>query len=275
MARRPAEVFGHAVDDRCAAARRHRESHLCPFTGRRCHKPSRLIAYPMGVCSVEYDGNVVAICPTRFLENEVVFRDVAQHYFGTVNDIVRFDEVRLQGVGNFDHVLVKHAPLSSVVEDFVVVEVQGHGTTGTGQLVAALTDYVGRPARMRESYQFRLNPYDIWKRAYTQMLHKGLVMERWGQKMYWAVETPLMGNLLGRYDLGDLGLQAEHAVRFAVYDLTGDRAGYHLTLQQILSASTDILLQAFRQRPDAPSRSDFLSLLQAKLELRLGLALGP
>lgn len=252
---------------------KHREEHLCPYLRQQCVKRSRLIDYPMGVCSVEYDDQVVALCPKRFLQDSVVFRDVAQHCFGTTSDIVRFDEVRLKGIGNFDHVLVKHAPLSSAVEDFVVVEVQGHGTTGTGHLVRALEDFMDDSAQLQKSYGFHLNPYDIWKRAYTQMLHKGLVMEKWDQKIYWAVETPLMDNLLGRYELGDLRLSADHAVRFAVYDLVRRRGTYDLQLQRFLSATTDTLLRAFRHRPDTPSRSEFVEVLERKLELKLGVSL--
>ena len=72
--RYPAEVFGFPVENRSAKAETVRRRHRCPFVGERCSKRSRLIAYPMGVCSAYVNGHAVAICPRRFLEGQTVFR---------------------------------------------------------------------------------------------------------------------------------------------------------------------------------------------------------
>jgi hypothetical protein len=116
-------------------ARDHREQHWCPFADDLCDKRSRLIDYPMGVCSVRYGDEIIALSPRRFLQDNTVFYDIADHYFQTRNDLLIFPEVSIPGgrhLGVFDYVMVKHKPLSSEIEDFVAIELQTAQTTGTG-----------------------------------------------------------------------------------------------------------------------------------------------
>lgn len=108
MAKHPAEVFGYPVWVSSAKARAARNTHWCPFADKHCDKKSRLIDYPMGVCSVQFGENVVALSPNRFLQDKTVFQDIADHYFNDRNNLLVFSEVGLKGVGNFDFVMVKH-----------------------------------------------------------------------------------------------------------------------------------------------------------------------
>ncbi len=57
-----------------------RRQHRCPFVNEPCNKQSRLISYPMGVCSAYINGHAVAICPRRFLEGQTVFRNLVRCY---------------------------------------------------------------------------------------------------------------------------------------------------------------------------------------------------
>ena len=108
---RPAEIFGYPIRNRSRAAEDARRRHHCPFMEKQCDKKSRLIDFPFGVCSVEYGGEVRAICPRRFEERgpngnvSRVLEDVALHYFGSTNNTVAFPEVRLPNVGNIDYVI--------------------------------------------------------------------------------------------------------------------------------------------------------------------------
>jgi Restriction endonuclease NotI len=88
----------------------------------------------MGVCSVRYGNSIVALCPRRFLQDNIVFKNIADHYFKTRNDLVVFSEIGLPHTGTFDYVMVKHKPFSSDIEDFIVIEFQTGQTTGTGQI---------------------------------------------------------------------------------------------------------------------------------------------
>jgi hypothetical protein len=85
----PAEVFGHPIHVASEEARHHREEHWCPFVDDVCDERSRLIDRPVGVCSVRYAEQIIAHSPDRFLQDNTVFYDIANHYFQTWNDLPR------------------------------------------------------------------------------------------------------------------------------------------------------------------------------------------
>ncbi len=271
MKKHPSEIFGYPVDIRTPAAEAARKAHRCPFSGRKCDKKSRLLEYPMGVCSVQYGERVVAICPRRFLQEQTVFLEVADQHFGTRDNLLLFQEVRLPTVGSFDFVMVKHKPLSSQVEDFVIIEIQTDQTTGTGQLVQALEDFLRGEKVVDQTYGFGLNTYDTLKRSFTQILNKGVVLEQWGQKAYWVFQEPVYRNFVARYNLEGMTYDDGHATVFLVYDLTREGDLYRLTCTRKLSASTEELLRAFRNSPGVPSKDDFVAKLEEKIKAQLQL----
>ena len=59
-----------------------------------------------------------------------MLEDVALHYFGSLNDIVTFPEVRLPGLGMIDYLLVRHKPLKAEVDDFVAIRFQSGFAAG-------------------------------------------------------------------------------------------------------------------------------------------------
>ena len=224
--RYPAEVFGFPVDNRSREAEKSRRQHRCPFVAATCNKQSRLIAYPMGVCSACVNGQAIAICPRRFLERQTVFRDIALDYYGSTTDLLLFSKVKLQGVGSFDYVLVRHKPMSSEIDDFVIIEFQTDQTTGTGKLVDALQDFVDGKDVTASHYAFGLNTYDTLKRSYTQMLNKGVAIEYWGQRVYWVLQRHLFDNLAQRYQPAFTPGSSNTNV-FAIYDLVHDPDEVH------------------------------------------------
>jgi hypothetical protein len=264
----PAEVFGYPISDHSPEAQDARQRHWCPFVDKVCDKKSRLIDYPMGVCSVTYRDDVIAVSPRRFRQDDIVFKDVAAHYFGDLNNLMVFDEVNLRGVGNFDFVMVRHKPLSAQIEDFVVIEFQTGQTTSTGKLVDALCDFMAGHSVAGGSYNFGLNLYDIWKRAYTQILNKGVVLENWGHRIYWVTQERVFADLVKRYELlGGLGVDSNHASFFANYNLVPNQTGrYSMQLSRYLSATTDQLFNALRDNPRLPSKDAFIRVLSKKVQ---------
>ena len=272
---RPAEIFGYPVGNRSRAAETARRQHLCPFMGQRCDKKSRLIEYPFGVCSIEYGGEIRAICPRRFEERRTnggvsrVLEDIAQHYFGNTDNTVVFPEVRLPNVGNIDYVIVRHKPMQPVVEDFVAVEFQSDSTTGTGELVRGLQDFIAGRDVASESYRFGSNTYDSIKRAMTQLMNKGIVYEAWNAKCYWVIQEYIYANLVSRYGFKTDGYSPEHASRFALYDIAPNRGLLTLTSTRYISTSVDEVYQAMRSNPALPRKADFVRNLNDKLQLTL------
>jgi Restriction endonuclease NotI len=193
----PSESFGYPFSNETKKAADTRSKHWCPFVDKVCYKQSRLIRYPFGVCSAHVNNDEVALCPRRFLDGHAVFTDIAQHHFKTINDILVFPEIRLKDIGSFDFVMLKHKPMSFEIEDFVAIEFQTGQTTGTGKLVEGLKDYLARKSVSEKSYGFGLNLADVWKRSFTQILNKGVIMENWGKKIYWVVQEPVYLQVLG------------------------------------------------------------------------------
>ncbi len=266
MSKYPSEMFGYYWKNTSKAASTAREKRLCPFVDKSCYKKSRLVSYPFGVCSAHVDESDIALCPRRFLDSATVFRDIAKAHFGTVDNILIFSEVGLKGIGNFDFVMVKHRPLSNVVEDFAVIEFQTGQTTSTGKLVEGFTDFMmNRTIPKAASYNFGINYYDIWKRTFAQILNKGIILEKWNRKIFWVIQQPIFDYFLNKYRLGKLDYHKKHSSVFAIYDLkpTGDKLVLGLT--EIVSSTVDDLFNAFRKNDDIPPVELFINRLQEKV----------
>lgn len=227
----------------------------------------------MGVCSVRYGDQTIALSPRRFLQDGTVFKDIADHYFGSRNDLLLFSEIGLRDVGTFDYVMVKHRRLSSEILDFVVIEFQTAQTTGTGHLVEALKDFMKGINLEGKSYAFGLNLADIWKRSFTQILNKGMVLEQWGHRIYWIVQEVVYQNLLDRYNMNGMSYDPKHKIIFAIYDLKRSSDRYELFRTRVESSSTDHLFDAFRNNQILPPKQAFVEKLTRKLKARMHLKL--
>jgi len=273
MRRHPTEVFGWPISVDNSEAQSARKDYYCPFRGGECDKRTRLADHPMGVCSVQYGEHVVALCPDRFLQNNVVFKDIADHYFQDRNNLLVFAEVGLAGVGNFDFVMVKHKPFSSEVEDFVVIEFQTAQTTSTGKLVQALKDFLNGQDIGGRNYGFGLNLADIWKRSFTQVLNKGIVMEAWGHKIYWVVQELVYQDFVNRYALRSMDYDHAEQTVFWIYDLVEKDDQYAMEHTREESATIDALFKAYRENREIPSKDEFLDKIQSKIRRKAQLHL--
>ncbi|NOY60494.1 MAG: hypothetical protein GXO75_16405 [Calditrichaeota bacterium] len=274
MHKYPSEIFGHYWKDKSEKALTDREKHLCPFHGTVCFKQSRLMDIPFGVCTAHYDGYELALCPRRFLENSLVFRNIAEHHFKTLHNILVFSEVGLKGIGNFDFVMIKHKPMSIEIEDFVVIEFQTGQTTSTGKLVDGFRDFMANGCLNKELfYAFGINSYDIWKRTFTQILNKGIILEKWKKKIYWVVQDQIFEYFRKKYRLNTLHYDESHATIFALYDLKETKDSFSLYSTRILSSTIDDLFNAFRQNDDIPPVEQFIERLQTKIQKDLKLSL--
>lgn len=276
MVRYPSEIFGYPASNSGNEAREIRARHWCPFVDKVCYKQSRLLDIPFGVCTAHVNGEEVALCPRRFLDGHVVFSDCAEHQFKTRTDIIVFSETRLGQVGSFDFVMVQHQKMSAEIEDFGIVEFQTGQTTQTGQLVRGLRDSIAGETVAGKSYDFGLNLYDIWKRAFTQVLNKGVIMEAWKKRIYWVIQEPVYKYFEARYNLEHLAFDPVHSTVFAVYDLKPGKQRLELVLSRMVSASMDQLFAAFRDNPNIPSLDKFVAALKGRTEAgaRIAVQLG-
>ena len=268
----PNEVFGFPIENKTKEVLQNNKKYFCRFLNKKCDKQSRTIPYPMGVCSVNHSHNKPIICPHRFLENSLVFRDVAKNAFGSVNNVLLFSEVKLSNVGSFDFVLVKHKPISSKIENFCIVEFQSDSTTGTGKLVDVLKDFMNGENVSNNKYAFGLNTYNTIKLSYIQMLIKGQVMEKWDKQIYWIMQKYVFDNMVNRFKLMEMDFDKTNKTKFLIYDLFKNDDFYNLKLVEKKSSTISNLLKAFTHQP-TPSLDDFLKILENKINLKLGLSI--
>jgi len=270
----PAEIFGFPVENKSKEAENIRRNHQCPFNNNnKCSKQSRLLTYPLGICSTWWPNNSpVAICPKRLLQDKTIFINVANHVFGGMDNVLLFSEVKLKRIGTFDFVLVKHKPISNEIEDFCVVEFQTDSTTGTGKLVKAIEDYMNGEDVTKKSYAFGMNTYNTIKLGFVQMLNKGQVFEVWDKKIIWAVQGYVYKNMVDRFGLRDMKLNKGDANLFFIYDIdySSNPNNYQLILEEIKSSTIENLMKAF-QTADLPTIDDFIKVLHQKLQLNLGI----
>jgi len=268
----PVEIFGYPIDNSSIEAQQTRSKYWCPFMDQKCDKQSRIIPYPMGVCSVLHMGHVIPICPNRLLQDKVVLSEAAKEFLGGTDNILVFAEVRLQQAGTFDFVLVKHKPLSSKVDDFCIVELQSDSTTGTGELVKALGDFFSGKEVSSKRYNYGMNTYNTIKLVYTQILNKGQTLEKWGKKIVWAYPRYIFENTVKRFNLSNLEYNLGNSTVFFIYDLIRENNVYNLHLVDKKSSTIENLLKAFTDQT-TPRLDRFINTLESKIKLHLGVTL--
>lgn len=268
----PVEIFGFPNDNSAQEAREIRARHWCPFMDEKCTKQSRLLPYPMGVCSVLHMGHIIPICPNRFLQNKTPFSDISNEFLGGTDNILLFPEVGLESVGNFDFVLVRHKPMSNKIDDFCIVEFQSDSTTQTGKLVEALKDFVSGVDVSSKRYNYGMNTYNTIKLAYTQMLYKGQALEKWQKRIVWVCPIYVFENMTGRFNLSNLEYNPQYSMTFFVYDLVRQNNIYELQLVSKKSSTIENLLTAFTKQPE-PNIDRFIAALESKIRLNLGITL--
>ncbi|MEN6623654.1 MAG: NotI family restriction endonuclease [Smithella sp.] len=277
MAKYPSEIFGFYLRNVSPDADDSRKKYWCPFHGSPCYKQSRLLDFPFGVCTAHVEGQEIALCPRRFLENNKVFQAIAISQFGTSENVLVFSEVGLPGIGNFDFVMVKHKPFSAQIEDFVAVEFQTGQTTSTGQLVKGFKDFMADSNLPdNASYRFGINMYDIWKRTFTQILNKGIIMEKWEKKIFWVIQDPVFNYFQQKFRLSDMGYNESNCTVFSLYDLKISDNRLDLIPTRMFSSTVDALFDAFRRNDEIPPVEKFVERLESKLsgDIKIALHLG-
>lgn len=268
----PNEIFTYPVENKTTEAKNAVKKYYCRFLESKCDKQSRTIKYPMGVCSVNHSGTKPIICPHRFLENNLVFKNACNAAFGGTNNVLLFSEVKINNVGSFDFVLVKHKPISNKVDDFCIVEFQSDSTTGTGELVQALKDFMTDKDVLQNKYHFGMNTYNTIKLSYIQMLVKGQVMEKWEKNIFWIMQRFVYNNMVNRFCLTDLDYNVNHRTQYHIYDLVKNDEIYNLKLADKKSTTISNLLRAFTHQP-TPNIDTFVEVLESKIKLKLGLTI--
>ncbi len=272
---RPAEIFGYLIGNTSVETQDARQRQWCPFINKPCDKKSGLIDYPLGVCSVEHQGEFDAICSHRFEAQGAiqgipqVLEDIGLHYFGDLDNIVPLSRIKLPNVGTINYILIRYKPKKAEIDDFVMVEFQTDSVSEIKQMVKARGDFAAGLDIQERNYSFSMSTCDTVKRLMTQLLNKGILYEAWNIKGYWVIQEYVYATLVEQYGFKKSGYFPEQASRLVLYNLALLNEGLTLIPSRYISTNVDAIYQTMRNNPSLPSKDEFVQILNIKLRAEL------
>ena len=266
------EVFGFPIDNESDRAKRYRENKLCPYNNIVSNCTKNSIEFPLGVCSLNYKGKQVIICPIRFREDWTIISDAANFIFDGKATWTHVGEVRLKdkhgkSAGNIDYVLVSYDDKGRVL-DFGSLEVQA--VYISGNLTGPFTAYLENPIpnfSWTQAFKYPKPDYlsSSRKRLIPQIIAKGSILKQWSKKQVVALQTSFYNTLpaLPEFD------KSESDFAFFLYELVPDKKTRTLSLklQRIVYTKFASALEQIAKF-EAGSISHFTQILQKKLDAK-------
>jgi len=272
----PTEIFGYSYTDHSDEASSGRRAQFCPYLQAECKKPRKSDPKTkIGSCSLGYKTGTfmqkyepIIVCPHRMWVNSVK-GSLAQTIFPDTSEALLswHGEVPIGQIGTADYVLVKHDNKQNV-EDFVVVELQTNGTTGTPW--DALVDFKKYGRFTQEKYKYGLNWANQYQKTMmSQIYKKGEILRVWEKRYVIAVQdTGIMymqhvsGNVLS--EVVSIGKSDFYFVSYSM-KWDGKRA-WGLVRDKIYSASIEDINTMLKRtsRTDLADKQRFEETLQVK-----------
>ena len=265
MLHNPSEFFGFPPTNKSDIANKIRREYRCPFLDIICTKQSRLLHYPLGVCSVWHQSSPHIVCPQRFyFEGHELVKDIAK-LFLKKKTVCLVPEVRLAGFGNVDWVAFTQGD-NGAVQDFCGIETVANDTTQTGQLVRAIEDFL-KKGRLRRRYNFGLNTYNAVKLSFTQIMNKGQVFESWKKRYIWILQDTLFANMLERFGLELKEGLRKHYIVFVTVKLHHNKNTdlYEVQQDKIYCTSIRQLAKAYKRESLLPI-DDFVKAIERRAQ---------
>jgi len=217
----------------------------CPFSGDKCNKIRKAAPNPLiGNCSVKLSSNNRdedwIVCPSRFVQNDVIFKD-SMYLMKNEENVKVTKEIHLRNSGNLDYALFSMNEDDDRVVDFLGVEVQGMGTSSSGPIWTARNDYLN--GEFRERYSFSLNEKDASKKILVQLLHKGAQLSRWRFRLVLIIQDYFLEHLKSVYNL-DAHFHAASTQDFIYihsYSLVLNEESQQYEMQLKEKLSTDVM----------------------------------
>lgn len=243
----PTEIFGYPYINKDSEVETIREKQHCPFLNSECKKPRKSEPeVKIGVCTVGYKGNFyekitpVIICPHRF-EEPIVYNTIKKLYFGNLPDDYQIrwaPEVSCGVAGSIDFVAAKMK--EDKIEDFLCVEFQTAGTTGTPW--QAILDFKESGNFKRKTYKYGINWANQYIKTMMQQVYKkGMVIESWGKKIVFVMQDVGLAYIQSATDAQDLHeVRNNDAIHFCTFRLiwNENKKGWQLEFDK--RVSTDV-----------------------------------
>lgn len=226
----PTEWFGKPYTDISKGTQKNRKKQYCPFRDGICIKNRKSNPkIKIGICSIGYKGKIlkshkpVIICPHRFkIDN--VFKKIEQLYFGTMPKgyIIKWvSEVSIGVGGSVDYVAAKirQGEQEEIIEDFICVELQAAGTTGTPW--QAILDLKKHGKYLKEDYPFGINwANEFVKTMMQQTYKKGIIVESWKKTIVFVLQDLGMKSIEATCDTRDLhDIEKDNHIHFCTFKM--------------------------------------------------------
>ena len=274
----PTEIFGYPYVIKDSVVQEIREKQFCPFLNGECKKPRK--SQPdvkIGICTVGYKGKYlkkitpIIICPHRF-EELGVYNTIKELYFGNLPDGYQIrwaSEVSCGVAGSIDFVAAKVK--GEKIEDFLCVEFQAAGTTGTPW--QAVLDFKQTGSFQEKTYKYGINwANEFTKTMMQQVYKKGMVVENWGKKIVFVLQDVGLTYIQATTDAQDLQeARDDDPIHFCTFRMVWDKnsKAWQLKFDKRMSTNIEGIRKILGGAPEDefPTISDFESNINNRLKL--------
>lgn len=200
----PIEVFCYDYENLTETSKSARKQQYCKYIKGTCVKPRKSEPQKkVGICTlgatVNKKRNVqpVIICPQRFKE-DAMFEAIREKYLSQWKNVKWIQEVNIGVGGNVDYVAVE-VDKNDQVKDFLCVEIQAGGTTGTPY--PYVLELLNNGKYSGKKYSYGINwANEFAKTMMQQAYKKGKIVEKWHRKIVFVVQDLAMEYLQGSTD---------------------------------------------------------------------------
>ena len=258
----PTEIFGYPFTDHSQTSKNCLDKQYCPYLKKTCTKPRKSEPHiKIGICSVGYKGFLkqykpIIICPQRFLEDEV-FESIKKKYLMNWKSVEWVTEVGIGVGGNVDFVAIDRE--GDNIKDFLCVEFQAAGTTGTPW--DAILEFKKKREYSKKRYKYGINwANEFMKTMMQQVYKKGFIMRSWGQKIVFVIQDVAIDYLNIAVDTSGLReFNDTDEINFMTFKLVWESSKWALKFDKIFSTDLDGInkILSGAHEDDYPTTTEF------------------
>lgn len=232
------ECFGYPREVPEETFKEFKEKGICPFVQSseilrnledvKCIKIPHKLKKPIGACTVKYSNKNYIICPKRFLQELIIFKDIISIIKDEIKiwkNIYIIKEINIKGLGRVDYML-----FDNDTEDFIGIEINALDTTGS------LLDG-----------SFGINTWHSAKLMLIQIIAKGSFFEAYGKKYFWIIQDTFFEDIENKLQWREKLSEKKGNIFVLSYtlQLTSQQI-YKLKLNEILRGRLDDFISLFK-----------------------------
>lgn len=203
----PIEIFGYDYCSKDEAFPLAIRQQYCRYIKGTCVKPRKSEPHvKVGICSLGSTVNggkklrPVIVCPQRF-KTESMFEAIRQKYLSGWSNVKWVQEVNIGVGGSVDYVAVE-LDGNKYVKDFLCVEIQAAGTTGSPY--PAVREFI-KSGKFANNCTYGINWANEFSKTMMQQAYKkGKIVKSWGRKIVFVVQDVAMEYLSKACDCSKL-----------------------------------------------------------------------